>query len=265
MIEPLDHKPRLLNTFLAVMVGYLMNLALPRMGEISRCGVLSRYEKISFTKLFGTVVTERLIDMMMLLFFTLVVLLTQFGQLISFLDKNPEIQQKAVAIFTSTYLWGAVILAMLIVFFYRRALKNTSVYKKIESTLKLFKEGFNSVRRMKKKWAFIAHSFFIWLMYYLMLYVVFFCFDFTSGLSPLAGLTTFVLASYGMVAPVQGGIGTWHFMAKEALSIYGVPNEDGIVFALLMHTTMTAMLIVVGLISFFILPFLNRRTEEIKN
>jgi hypothetical protein len=98
-------------------------------------------------------------------------------------------------------------------------------------------------------------------MYYLMLYVAFFSFDFTSHLSVLAGLTTFVLGSYGMVAPVQGGIGAWHFMVIQSLFVYGIAKPDGVVFAFLAHSTMTAMYIFVGLISLLILPFINRRTD----
>ena len=94
-----------------------------------------------------------------------------------------------------------------------------------------------------------------------MLYSVFFAFDFTSQLNPIAGLTTFVMASFGMVAPVQGGIGAWHFMAIEALSLYGVANEDGIIFAFVAHSSMTGMIIVIGIISMLILPFINRRNE----
>ncbi|MBL7969916.1 MAG: flippase-like domain-containing protein, partial [Prolixibacteraceae bacterium] len=93
MIEPLGRKPRMLNTFLAVMVGYLMNLALPRMGEVSRCGVLARYEKIPFTKLVGTVVLERLIDVLMLLLLLAIVVITQFGQVLEFLNNNPEVNR----------------------------------------------------------------------------------------------------------------------------------------------------------------------------
>ncbi|VAW24364.1 Putative dolichol-P-glucose synthetase [hydrothermal vent metagenome] len=259
MIEPLGHKPWIFNTFLAVMVGYLMNLALPRMGEISRCGVLSRYEKISFTKLVGTVVAERIIDVLMLLLLTLLVIITQFGEVLRFLYKNPEIENKIVSLVQSPILYGAIIMVIILFYVYRKNLKRSIFFKKIEGTVNNFKEGLNSIKKIKRKWAFILHSVFIWLMYYLMLYVVFFAFDFTKALSPLAGLTTFVLASFGMVAPVQGGIGAWHFMVKEALSLYGVANENGVIFALLDHTAMTAMLIFLGLGSLLILPFINRK------
>lgn len=96
-------------------------------------------------------------------------------------------------------------------------------------------------------------------MYYLMLYVSFFAFDFTKDLSPLAGLTTFVMGSFGMVAPVQGGIGAWHFMTRESLALYGIPYENGIIFAFVAHTIMTLLVIVLGLISVVALPFFNNQ------
>jgi len=264
MIEPLGQKPRILNTFLAVMVGYLMNMVLPRMGEISRCGVLARYEKISFTKLIGTVVTERIIDMIMLLLFLVIVIFTQFGQVLRFIDKNPGIKEKLLSMATSPYLYAAIIIVAAVFFIYRKTFKNTKIYKKIGETAKQFKEGLISVKNIKRKGAFIFHSVFIWTMYYLMLYVVFFAFSFTSGLGPLAGLTTFVLASFGMVAPVQGGIGAWHFMAIEALALYGVAHENGVIFALLNHSATTVMVILLGLVSLLVLPFINRRGETAK-
>ena len=258
LIEPLGNRPKLSNTFLAVMVGYLMNIAFPRMGEISRCGVLSRYENISFTKLVGTVVVERLIDVIVLLLLTLLVIVTQFGHVLSFIHNNPEIEDKLRSVIVSPYPYILLVGMVVFFFLYRKAFKKTKIYSKIEGTINNFKEGLRSFRFVKKKGAFIFHTFFIYLMYYLMFYVVFFCFDFTSHLSLMAGLTSFVLASFGMVAPVQGGIGAWHFMAKEALKLYGIPNENGIIFALLNHSAMTLMLIVFGLISLMVLPFLNR-------
>lgn len=263
LIETLGSKPRLFNTFLAVMIGYLMNIAFPRMGEISKCGVLSRYENISFTKLVGTVVVERLIDVLMLLLLTLLVIVTQFGHVLRFIHNNPEIEVKVNAFIRSPYLYIAIILIVILFYVYRKAFKRTKLYEKIEGTINNFKEGFRSIRNIKRKGAFVFHTFFIYFMYYLMFYVIFFCFDFTSHLSLMAGLTSFVLASYGMVAPVQGGIGAWHFMAKEALKLYGVPNENGIIFALLNHTAMTVMLIVFGLISFMVVPFINRKTKVV--
>ncbi len=262
MIEPLGHKPRMLNTFLAVMIGYLMNLALPRMGEISRCGVLSRYEKISFTKLVGTVVLERLIDMLMLLLLLVIVIFTQFGQVLEFLNNNPEVKEKLSKVIYSPVLIGSIVLLVLLVWLSRHKIRGSSLVKKLMGLVDKFVEGFRSIRNIKKKGAFIFHSVFIWVLYYLMLYCVFFAFDFTSHLLPLAGLTVFVLGSFGMVAPVQGGIGAWHFMVIEGLALYGIDRADGKVFALLAHGSTTIMLIVFGLISLLVLPFVNESGDE---
>lgn len=265
MIEPIGHKPRFVNTFMAVMIGYLMNMALPRMGEISRCGVLSRYEKISFTKLFGTVVAERLIDIISLLLLLLIVIFSQFGQMIRFLQHNPEIQHKLISVFTSPVLITGFLAIVILAFLFRNAFKQTLIFKKIVAILINFKEGFVSIRSIKRKGWFWFHSAFIWFCYYLMLYAVFFAFDFTGDLNPIAGLTTFVFASFGMVAPVQGGIGAWHFMAIEALSLYGVAYENGVIFAFVAHASSTVMIILVGLISMLILPFINRREDIADN
>ena len=260
MIEPLGKRPRMLNTFLAVMVGYLMNMVIPRMGEISRCGVLARYEKLSFTQLVGTVVTERIIDILMLLLLTVIVIVTQFGKILQFLENNPEIMGKINSFAFSPAAMMIIVVLVLLIWFFRKRLLKSAALAKIKEFLIKFGEGLRTIKNMKQKKAFILHSVFIWLMYYLMLYVVFFSFDFTSHLSAIAGLTTFVLASYGMVAPVQGGIGAWHFMVIQALFVYGIDKQDGVVFAFLAHSTMTGMLIVMGLISLLVLPFTNRKT-----
>lgn len=268
MIEPIGHKPRFVNTFLSVMVGYLMNMALPRMGEISRCGVLSRYEKISFTKLFGTVVAERLIDVISLLVLLLGVIVLQFGKMLSFIDKNPAISEKITSVIKSPVLILGFVIFVIMAFIFRNSFKETSIFKRLKAILLNFREGFVSIRNIKQKGWFWFHSVFIWLCYYLMLYVIFFAFDFTTGLNPIAGLTTFVLASFGMVAPVQGGIGAYHFMATEGLALYGVPNENGVIFAFVAHSSSTVMIIIIGLLSLLALPFINRRNdiqdEEIK-
>jgi len=265
LIEPLGRKPRILNTFLAVMVGYLMNLALPRMGEISRCGVIARYEKISFTKLVGTVVLERLIDVLMLLVFLAIVVLTQFGQVLEFLKNNPEVNEKLQKVIYSPILIGGLLFFLVVLWISRHKIRESSLMKKAMGFVGQFVEGFRSIGKMNKKGIFIFHSVFIWVLYYLMTYLIFFSFGFTSHLGPLAGLTVFVLGSFGMVAPVQGGIGAWHFMVIEGLALYGVDKADGKVFALLAHGTSTIMLIVLGLIGLIILPFVNEREDVLEN
>jgi uncharacterized membrane protein YbhN (UPF0104 family) len=191
----------------------------------------------------------------------MIVIFSQFGQMISFLQHNPEIQAKLTSVFTSPYLVVAFVAFIGFAWLFRNTFKQTKIFKRIVAILINFKEGFISIRSIKRKGWFWFHSVFIWLCYYLMLYSIFFAFDFTRDLNPIAGLTTFVFASFGMVAPVQGGIGAWHFMAIEGLRLYGVAFENGVIFAFVAHTSMTVMIIAVGLISMLVLPFINRRED----
>lgn len=244
LIEPMGIKPGLKNTFMSVMFGYLMNLVLPRMGEISRCGAMAKYEKVPFMKLVGTVVTERIIDVIVLLLFTLIALLSQFGLIVQLFRNNPAMKENALRMVTSPWLIISFLLIILLLILFRKRIARTQLFRKMEQTLGHLREGLMSVKYVRKKGAFIFHSVLIWFLYFLMLYCSFFAFDFTSGLSPFAALTTFVMGSFGMIAPVQGGLGTWHFMTKESLALYGISNENGIIFAFVAHFVNTLLVIV---------------------
>ena len=252
----------LANSFMGVMIGYFANLAFPRMGEFTRCGVVSKYEHVPFSKLLGTVVTERVIDMMMLLALTLIVIVSQFKQVGIFLNENESIKEKLYHFFTSPATWIGLALLIILLGGMIWYLRKGTFFVRLHHFLSGVKEGLLSIRHVQQKWLFIAHTLFIWLMYFLMLYVCFFCFEFTSGLSPIVGLTVFVLSSYGMVAPVQGGVGAWHFMVIAALAIY-LPHQPDIeslskTFALLTHGTMMLLYIVVGCLCLLALPLYNR-------
>lgn len=265
LTKSMGYRIRFWNSFMGVMIGYFANLAIPRMGEFTRCGVVNKYEKVPFSKLLGTVVTERVIDMIILLSLTVVVVITQFKQIGIFFDNNPEIKGKLDSLFHSAWLLfiflGVAVMAVLSWKFY---LKNR-IQGRIRSFIHGLKEGLLTIKDVEHKWLFIAHSLFIWLMYFLMFYVCFFCFEFTSHLGILVGLTIFVLSSYGMVAPVQGGIGAWHFMVIAALMIYlpHTPNIESMskAFALLTHSSMTLLYIVVGGICVVVLPFYNHKRQ----
>ncbi len=263
LTKSMGYQISFMNSFMGVMIGYFANLAIPRMGEFTRCGVVSKYENVPFSKLLGTVVTERVFDMVMLLLLTLIVVLSQFKQVGIFLDSNEEIKQKLYAIIHSP--WTLVVLVMLIVgvigFFW--FVRKGTFFARLHRFLAGVKEGLLTVKDVEHKWLFIGHTVFIWLMYFLMLYVCFFCFQFTSHLGPMIGLAVFVLSSYGMVAPVQGGVGAWHFMVIAALMIYLPHTEETAslakTFALLTHGTMTLLYIVVGMICLLFLPIYNRK------
>ncbi len=258
LIEPIEKKTKLSNTFFAVMVGYFANLLIPRMGEISRCGVLSRYEKISVTRLIGTVVVERLIDVIMLFFCLLLVLAIQFNIVSDFLLKNTDLT-KFSSIFYSVWTYAFIASLVLLFKIFQKRFARTSPYMKLKGLWSKFAEGFFAIKNLKNKWLFIFHTLFIWCMYFLMIYVCFFGFNFTSHLSPLAGLAAFVLGSLGMVAPVQGGMGPWHFMVIATLQMYGISQTEGAAFALVVWSALNAMIVITGIVSLILLPVINRK------
>jgi len=266
LINPLGYKPRLLNTFFSVMVMYLSNTAIPRSGEIVRCSILKRYEKVPISKLLGTVVVERVMDFVMLFILLFVVLVTQFGVVLKFIQNNPGIEQKVNSILQIKYLilLAALFLASIVfTWYFRKRFKESVVYKKLRELLMSFIAGLDTVRKMDRKWEFIGHSIFIWTMYFLMIYVTFWSFEFTQHLTVMTGLTVFVMASFGMVAPSPGGIGTWHFMVIETLMIYGIEKTpDANAFAFAVHGAMTLLLVGVGVISLVMLPIINNKVNN---
>ena len=269
LINPLGYKPRFLNTFFSVMVMYLSNTAIPRSGEIVRCSILKKYEKVPISQLLGTVVVERVFDFIMLFIFLFVVLITQFGVVLEFVQNNPGIETKVNTLLQVKYLviLAAMFIALVVfTYFFRKKFKESMVYKKLRELLASFIAGLDTVRKMDKKWQFIGHSVFIWTMYFLMIYVTFWSFEFTQHLTVMTGLTVFVMASFGMVAPSPGGIGTWHFMVIETLIIFGVEKTpDANAFAFAVHGAMTLLLVVVGVISLVMLPIINSKANKDEN
>lgn len=264
LTRSMGYNIRLANSFMGVMIGYLANIALPRMGEFTRCGVVSKYERVPFSKLFGTVVAERVIDLGILVALTLVVVFTQFKQIGIFLEDNREVEEKIVSFFHSSWFFVFAVGLVLALYIVWRLLRKTSFHERLRNFWQGMKEGLLTVKRVKHKWLFVFYSLFIWLMYYLMFYVCFFCFEFTSDLGALIALTIFVLSSYGMVMPAQGGIGSWHAMVIAALLVY-LPHTPGIenmcrTFALLTHGTMTLLYIVVGALCLLIMPLYNTKS-----
>lgn len=257
-LEPLGENPKTSNTFITVMASYFMNLLLPRMGEFARCGLLSKYEKIPFTKLLGTVVTERIIDFIMLLVLLLITALVELDNLIAWGNQNPEVITKIKTILQSPFLWGILIAGIAVFIIYLLFVDKKGGKNKILNLLNEFVQGIKSILAMKRYKAYIAHTFFIWLMYFLMLYIYFFSMGFTNHLPAGAALLTFTMTSFSMVAPVQGGIGAWHFMAAQSLLLYGVPTENGYIFALLAWSCTNLFVLILGAVSLIVLPVINK-------
>lgn len=257
-LEPLNEKPRTTNAFIAVMAAYFMNLLLPRMGEFIRCGMLSKYEKIPFTKLLGTVISERIIDMFMLMLFIISAFALEFNKIMSLLQSNQQIIINAKRIIQSPFLWALILIGIISIALYIYLSGRSGKKNKIKESIEYLIHGLQSIFKMKRYKAYIAHTFFIWTMYFLMLYVAFFSMDFTAQLPINAALVTFVTTSLSMLAPVQAGMGAWHFMAEIGLGIYGVESVNGKIFALVTHSAMNLTIIVAGAVCIAIIPVINR-------
>ncbi len=264
LIHPLGYKPKVTNTFFSVMIMYATNLIIPRGGELARCTILSRYEKIPFGKLVGTVVTERATDTLILFVLVISTIFLQIGVFKQFLANNPQFGQNFGFIF-EPWFWilGALLGfgGLFLLWKFRSRLKKIKIIAKLYDLLFHFFEGIKSIRRLERPWAYVGHSVLIYIMYFLMMYVVFFSYQPTSHIGPIAGLTAFIMGGLAMLMPVQGGIGAWHFMVIETLSIYGLDKLHGKDFALISHTSMNLMILIVGGLFFILLPIYNRKKK----
>ncbi len=269
LIHPIGYRPKLMNTFAAVFIGYLANLAVPRIGEITRCTVLNRYEKIPVQSLLGTVVAERVVDVLSLLIILLLVVLAQFGLLSTFVMDNflHPFSNKIIGLMdmgTEVYLIIFIVVALFVFIIWRFVMhfRTTKFYQKLIEVLKGFIEGLNTIRKLKSKEWFIVHTFILWGCYTLMAYFCFFCFYFSSHMNMLQGITIMIFGGLGFIVPVQGGIGAYHYIVTQTMMVYGLSQQDGFSFATICHGAQTIAVIVFGSLCFIILPFYNRKSKS---
>jgi uncharacterized protein (TIRG00374 family) len=266
LIRPLGYNPKLYNSYLSVLILYFVNLLLPRAGEVFRCTILSRYEKIPFAKLAGTVFVERMVDFTTLMMLAIIIILSQFGVFISFFIAHPEVKDNLIHLFSfrNISLGLAVITSLVFLFllfnrYYKQKKtdKRNIFIKKIRAIKQNFVLGIKSIAKLENKWLFIGHTIFIFVMWLFMLYVIFLAYEPTSHLSLQTGMITFLMGGLAMLAPVQGGIGPWHFMVYETLFIYGIDKADGKVFALIAHACTNLIYLFLGLAALLIIPLVN--------
>ncbi|MEA1785641.1 lysylphosphatidylglycerol synthase transmembrane domain-containing protein [Arenibacter sp. GZD96] len=249
-LEPLGYRPKLTNSVLIILISYFANLGIPRTGEILRATALTTYEGVPFEKGFGTVVTERIIDVLMLLLVIAVTLLLQTDILLAFL------QDKGLNL---TGLLGLLVLGVFgAVFFFLFIKKSTNfVAIRLKIFLKGLLDGVFSIFKMRRKWAFMVHTFFIWSCYIAMLWVIKFTVPETISLTLSQLLVAFVVGAFAM-ATTNGGIGLYPIAVSSALAIFGISTVSGDAFGWIMWIAQTLMIVVFGAISFLILPLCNR-------
>lgn len=262
LLETTGKRPGFTNTFFAVLNAYFANLAIPRLGEVTRCAVISKYEKQDFSKVLGTVVCERLLDFILVIILTIVAFATQASVFSDFYSQHSEIDEHLSNIFSpltiSLICIAGIAGLILLIVIAKGKLNKFKICQKISKFINDFWTGFLCLKNLKHKAGVIFHSFLIWTLYFLMLYICFFAFDDLSGLNILAALMLFVAGSFGMIVPSPNGMGSYHFMIIQTLIIYGISEESGASFALIAHGLQTLLIIVLGLISTILIPIVNK-------
>ena len=255
-LEPMGYKVKFGNSVMAVFATYLINYTIPRAGEVARATILTNYEGVPFEKGFGTIVAERIADLLVMLGIIAITLFLQFDFIYGFFIEKFNPTKILIAI---------VVLIILALLFFSYVKKSKSkIALKLKSLVSGLVEGATSIFKMKKKWAFIFHTLFIWAMYVLMFYVTSLSISELDGISLGAILIGFISASFS-IAATNGGIGTYPFAVFAAFSIFGIAEDPSYAFGWIMWASQTLMLILCGGISLIYLPIYNRRKEELKN
>jgi len=268
LVEPLGYKPGLRNTFYALMTGYLANMALPRVGEITRCIALGRKEKIPVDQLIGTVVIERGIDIISLAIITLFMLIVDGATLGPFLGETvvAPVREKMIDLFGFPWMiWvlAAVLFVLVALLFYafRKRLVRIRFFAKLFSAARGVFKGLGTFVRVKRKKEFVFHTIFIWFNYAMMTWVVVFSLKSTSHLDFADGMFLLVIGGLAMSAPVQSGLGAFHFIISRGLNaVYGISLEDGLAYALLAHESQLIFGMILGFIALYSLV----RKDKIK-
>lgn len=255
-------KPRRSTIINSIFLSYAASLIVPRVGEFLRCGVLKRYDGISFTKALGTVVSERAVDIIVMLLVTSTTMLLQFGVFTTFFEKTGTNIDGILSKFSPTGYLVTAICALAVVILLHLLLKRLSIYNKVKTTFAGVWQGVKSIGHLSNVPLFILLSFGIWASYFIHYYITFFCFDFTSDLGVTCGLVTFVVGSIAVLVPTPNGAGPWHFAVKTMLILYGVAEVPALYFVLIVHTVQTLLIMVLGIISMAALAMTKKENSS---
>lgn len=258
LIETLGVRFKRSNAINAVLGNYAVNLVLPRVGEVWRCGIVAKYDKISFSKLLGTLLIDRVSDTIMVGTITLFIFIFNIDFFISFFAKNPALLEGFHAMLNSIWIYALAIGLVILVWFVFKYMSHFTLVRKAKDLLLNVWAGMKSIWLMDRKWLFLVQTLLIWSGYFCYFYITFYAFDFTRELGIGVGLIAFTMSSIGVAVPVQGGIGPWHFMVIATLVCFGVNENDAAAFALVVHTVQTVWTGLCGLAGIVALPLTNK-------
>jgi len=258
-LEPVGEHPRTSVCVNSIFLSYAVSLIIPRIGEFARCGVLHRYDRVSFPKALGTVVTERAIDTLVVIVLTGLTFVFQIPLFRKFFSETGTTFSGFFGRFTATGYLVTLICVLAIGVLAWWLLQRLEIYNKVKTTLRGLWQGVISLKDVRSKWLFCLFTLGIWGSYFLHYYLTFFCFDATSGLGITCALVTFTIGSIAVIVPTPNGAGPWHFAVKTMLILYGVAETDALYFVLIVHTIQTLLVIVLGIYAWARLSFLKRK------
>ena len=254
-LEPVGEHPRVSVSIHSIFLSYAASLVVPRVGEFTRCGVLKRYDNISFPKALGTVVTERAIDSLLIMGITTMVLLLEMSTFGTFFRKTGTNLNEILHRFSWAGYFVAAVCVIAILILLHFLLRKLSIYNKVKATLSGIWQGVISLKDVRNIPLFVCFTLGIWLSYFLHYYLTFFCFDFTANLGIGCALVTFIVGSIAVIVPTPNGAGPWHFAVKTMLILYGVQDEHALYFVLIVHTVQTLLVVALGIYAWIALNF----------
>lgn len=263
-VNSLGYYPPRASILYATLGNYAVNFVLPRAGDLWRCAVVSRYDKIPFSKTLETFLVDKMVEIASGLVIIFISILLSIDFFVSYLHDNSGLADGIAHVFTSfwTYLiFGTFLLAFVLMF---TVFKHTKVVMKIRKFFDTLKYDLKLISGMKEKKKIIIYTILVWLCFYLYFYICFFAFDFTKGLGPLAGLIVFAMTNIGISVPVQGGIGAWHFAVISSLVILGVAENQALAFAGSVFIIQSVWQILYGLVGVLAVPYVKRNHEVVK-
>jgi glycosyltransferase 2 family protein len=267
LIYPLGYRPKTRNAVFAVNISYFTNLWMSRAGELVRAGSLAKVENISVSKIMGTVVVDRILDMVTLIIIVAFSFLLEYDVLWGFLDKNIGKGDGSFRLLQHPIFWGIILLgivSLILLYGFRKKIAQIPLIAKVWHIVEKFAEGLKTIRKVENLPVFIFHSINIWVMYYMMTYLCFYAFAPTAHLPAIAALTVFVFGTFGIVIPSPGGMGTYHVLATAALVIHGVNSNDAFSFANIMFFSIQIFYnIVAGVISIILLRYYNKKNTPL--
>lgn len=269
LIHPLGFYPTFWHTFHAMMTGYLANIALPRIGEVTRCVALGKKEKIPVDRLVGTVIIERTIDFLSVLIFLIIIIFTSEALIKEFLKESIflPLKDKILGVPELSWIfWGVllslVFIAFILMILYRKKLRKIRFFSKMFDIARGVITGLKTITNLERKWEFILLTVGIWISYAIMTWVVVFCLKSTSDITFWNSLIILVVGGLAMSVPVQAGFGAYHWAVSQVLIvIQGISREDGLTYALLSHESQIIFEIIIGLISVYIMYGRNNKNK----